>query len=98
MLLPLPLSRQSEFKELARMLSLWLIFMDPPEHSRLRKLLNKGFSQASVEGLRMQVEAIVDRMLAPLKHGSEIDLMRELANPMPVRIISQMLGVPQELH
>ena len=98
MLLPLPLSRQAEFSELARMLSLWLIFMDPPEHTRLRKLLNKGFSPAAVEGLRPQVEAIVDRMLKPLKPGSEIDLMREFANPMPVRIISEMLGVPQELH
>jgi len=98
MLLPLPLSRQAEFSELARMLSLWLIFMDPPEHTRLRKLLNKGFSPAAVEGLRPQVEAIVDRMLQPLKRGSEIDLMREFANPMPVRIISEMLGVPQELH
>ena len=98
MLLPLPLSRQAEFSELARMLSLWLIFMDPPEHTRLRKLLNKGFSPAAVEGLRPQVEAIVNRMLQPLKRGSEIDLMREFANPMPVRIISEMLGVPQELH
>src|SRR5579862_7316757 len=49
MLLPLPISRQPEFSELARMLSLWLIFMDPPEHTRLRKLLNKGFSPAAVE-------------------------------------------------
>lgn len=98
MLLPLPLSRQSEFSELARMLSLWLIFMDPPEHTRLRKLLNKGFSAAAVEGLRPQVEAIVDHMLKPLQHGSEVDLMREFANPMPVRIILEMLGIPQELR
>jgi cytochrome P450 len=98
MLLPLPISRQSEFSELARMLGLWLIFMDPPEHTRLRKLLNKGFSAAAVEGLRPQAEAIVDQMLRPLKHGSEVDLMREFANPMPVRIISELLGVPQALH
>ena len=98
MLLPLPLSRQAEFSELARMLGLWLIFMDPPEHSRLRKLLNKGFSPAAIEALRPQVEAIVDRMLKPLQHGSEVELMRSFANPMPVRIISEMLGVPQELH
>jgi cytochrome P450 len=98
MLLPLPLSRQSEFSELARMLSLWLIFMDPPEHTRLRKLLNKGFSAAAVEGLRPQVETIVDQMLKPLQHGSEVDLMREFANPMPVRIILEMLGIPQELR
>jgi cytochrome P450 len=98
MLLSLPLSSQSEFSELARMMGLWLIFMDPPEHTRLRKLLNKGFSPAAVEGLRPQVEAIVDRMLKPLEHGSEVELMREFANPMPVRIISEMLGIPQELH
>ena len=97
MLLSLPISRQSEFSELARMLGLWLIFMDPPEHTRLRKLLNKGFSAAAVEGLRPQVEAIVDQMLAPLQHGSEIDLLREFANPMPVRIILEMLGIPHEL-
>jgi cytochrome P450 len=98
MLLSLPLSRQAEFAELARMLGLWLIFMDPPEHTRLRKLLNKGFSASAVEGLRPQVEAIVDQMLKPLQHGSEIDLMREFANPMPVRIILEMLGIPQELR
>src|ERR1700723_2862520 len=98
MLLPLPLSRQAEFSELARMLGLWLIFMDAPEHTRLRKLLNKGFSSAAIEGLRPQVETIVDRMLKPLQQGSEVELMREFANAMPVRIISEMLGVPQELH
>lgn len=97
MLLSLPISRQSEFSELARMLSLWLIFMDPPEHTRLRKLLNKGFSPAAVEGLRPQVEAIVDGMLKPLQHGSEIELMREFANPIPVRIILEMLGISEEL-
>lgn len=98
MLLPLPLSRQSEFSELARMLSLWLIFMDPPEHTRLRKLLNKGFSPSVVDSLRPQVEDIVDRMLKPLERGSEVELMRQLANPLPVRIILEMLGIPQELQ
>ena len=98
MLLPLPLSRQPEFSELARMLGLWLIFMDPPEHTRLRKLLNKGFSPAAIEGLRPQVEAIVHGMLEPLQHGSDVDLMREFANPMPVRIILEMLGIPQDLR
>jgi cytochrome P450 len=98
MLLPLPFSSHAEFSELARMLGLWLIFMDPPEHTRLRKLMNKGFSPAAIEGLRPQVEAIVNQMLGSLRRGSDIDLMREFANPMPVRIISAMLGVPQELH
>ncbi|MGA2003720.1 MAG: cytochrome P450 [Terriglobales bacterium] len=98
MLLPLPLSRQREFSELARMFSLWLIFMDPPEHTRLRKLLNRGFSPVAIESLRPQIEGIVDRMLAPLKRGSEVELMRVFANPMPVNVISEMMGVPEALH
>jgi cytochrome P450 len=98
MLLPLPISRQPEFKELARMFGLWMIFMDPPEHTRLRKLLNRGFSPSGIEGLRPQIGATVDRMLAPLKAGDELDLVRDFANGMPVRIISEMLGIPQELH
>jgi hypothetical protein len=98
MLLPLPPSRQAEFSELARMFSLWLIFMDPPEHSRLRKLLNKGFAPAAIEALRPQVEAIVDRMLKPLRRGAEVDVMSEFANPMPVKVISEMMGVPEALH
>ena len=98
MLLPLPISRQAEFSELARMFGLWLIFMDPPEHTRLRKLLNKGFSAAAVEGLRPQAEAVVDRMLKELQPGTEVELMSEFANPMPVRIISELLGVPEAMH
>src|ERR1700734_2975706 len=98
MIITLPPGSQAEFADLPRMLGLWLIFMDPPEHTRLRKLLNKGFSAAAVEGLRPQVEAIVDRMLSPLQPGSEVELMREFANPMPVRIILEMLGIPQELR
>jgi cytochrome P450 len=98
MLALLPPDSQPEFRELARMLNLWLIFMDPPEHTRLRKLLNKGFAPAAVEGLRPQIEAIVDRMLGPLERGSAVELMSVFANPMPVRIISEMLGVPEALH
>ncbi len=97
-ILLLPVDRQAEFSELARMLGLWLIFMDPPEHTRLRKLLNKGFSPTAIEGLRPQVENIVNRMLEPLQRGSEVDLMREFANPMPVRIILEMLGISQDMH
>ncbi|MFY9752011.1 MAG: cytochrome P450 [Candidatus Acidiferrales bacterium] len=89
---------QAEFKELGRMLEMWMIFMDAPEHTRLRKLMNKGFSPAAVEGLRTQVEAVVDRMLEPLKPGGQTDLMRAVAYPMPVRVIAGMLGVAEELH
>ncbi|HEX5425948.1 MAG TPA: cytochrome P450 [Candidatus Acidoferrales bacterium] len=98
LVLPLPLERQSEFKELAHLFSLWMIFMDAPEHTRLRKLLNKGFAPGVIEALRPQVEAIVDRMLSQLRPGSETELAGEFANPLPVRIILELLGIPQELN
>jgi cytochrome P450 len=94
----LPMNKRAEFADLVRMLGLWMIFMDPPEHSRLRKLMNKGFSREAIETLRPQIEGIVDRMLEPLQHCSEVELMREFAYTMPVRVISEMLGVPETMH
>jgi cytochrome P450 len=76
------------------MLDLWMLFMDAPEHSRLRKLMNKGFSPAVAESLRAQIEAIVDGMLDPLRHASEAELMHQIARPLPVRVIAEMLGLP----
>ncbi len=98
MLLTLPLDKQADFRELVRMLGLWMIFIDPPEHTRMRKLMNKGFTQPATEALRPQVEAIVDRILAPLDHVTEADLVAEIAYPMPVHVISGMLGVPETMH
>jgi cytochrome P450 len=95
--LALPPERRAEFGELARMLSLWLLFIDAPEHSRLRKLMNKGFSPAVAEGLRPQIVAIVDRMLETMRHASEADVLREVAYPLPVRIIAEMFGVREPL-
>ncbi len=98
MLLTLPLDKQADFRELVRMLGLWMIFIDPPEHTRMRKLMNKGFTQPATEALRPQVEAIVVRILAPLDHVTEADLVAEIAYPMPVHVISGMLGVPETMH
>jgi len=98
MLRVLPSGRQAEFAELAHMLGMGLLFLDAPEHSRLRKLMNKGFSPAVVEGLRTHIQAIVDRMLEPMRHVSEADILREIAHPLPVRVIAEMLGVPETLH
>lgn len=94
----LPPERQAEFAELARMLGLGLLFLDAPEHSRLRKLMNKGFSPAVAEGLRPQIQAIVGRMLEPMRYATEADLLREVAYPLPVRVIAEMLGVAEALH
>jgi cytochrome P450 len=98
MLSMLPADKQGEFKELVRMLGLWMIFIDPPEHTRMRKLMNAGFGQAAAEALRPQVEKVVDKYLDSLGNGTEVDLVNQLAYPMPVRVISELLGVPETMQ
>lgn len=72
------------------------LFMDPPDHTRLRGLVNKAFTPRVVENLRPRVEAIVAELLdAAAKRGS-LEVIEELAYPLPVIVISEMLGVPKE--
>jgi cytochrome P450 len=97
-LLGLPAERRADFAELVRMMGLWMLFIDAPEHSRLRKLMNKGFSPAVAESLRPQIEAIVDRMLEPLRHASEAEFMHEIAHPLPVNVVAEMLGIPDTMQ
>ena len=87
--------RRSQYAELARLLNLWMLFRDAPQHTRLRKLMNKGFSPAVVESLRLRVESMVDHMLDALPSGSEVDLLRVIAHPLPVRVIAEMLGIAE---
>jgi cytochrome P450 len=98
LVLTLPPAQQAEFQELLRMMGMWMIFMDAPEHTRLRKLMNKGFSPVVVDALRPQIESVVNGMLEPLAHGSEADLMKAVANPMPLQVIARMLGVPETMY
>jgi len=87
-----PEEERAQFSELMRVMSLWLLFMDAPEHSRLRKLMNKGFSPAAIDLLRPQVEAIVNRVIDSIGNSSEADLMQEIAHPLPVIVIGELLG------
>jgi cytochrome P450 len=93
MLLALSAARRGQYAELARLLNLWMLFRDAPPHTRLRKLMNKGFSPAVVESLRPRVESMVDRMLDALPSDSEVDLLGQVAHPLPVRVIAEMLGI-----
>jgi len=94
----LPEEERAQFSELQHVMGLWLLFMDAPEHSRLRKLMNKGFSPAAIELLRPQVEAIVDRMLNLMGNTSEVDLMPAIAHPLPVSVIAELLGIPDTMQ
>lgn len=70
------------------------LILDPPEHTRLRRLVSRAFTARLVERLRSRVAAIVDALLAEI--DGEVDLIAALAHPLPVIVISEMLGVPPE--
>jgi len=69
---------------------------DPPDHTRLRGLVNKAFTPRVVEKLRPDIQDVVDGLLAKVQDTHSMDLMEEFAFPIPVIVICQMLGVPVE--
>ena len=72
------------------------LFLDPPDHTRLRGLVNKAFTPRVVENLRPRIEAVVDECMRAAAGRGEMDIIEDLAYPLPVRIISDMMGVPPE--
>jgi cytochrome P450 len=77
-----------------------MLFMDPPDHSRLRGLVSKAFTPKMVERLRSRVQQIVDERLDAVESRGDgrMDVVTELAYPLPVVIICELLGVPPEDH
>ncbi len=74
-----------------------MLFLDPPDHTRLRGLFTKAFTPYRVEALRPQVAAMVTRLLDHAEEaGAPIDFIQDFAVPLPVVVIAQMLGVPIE--
>ncbi len=88
----------AEFDVLVRHMQRWLLMRDAPRHTELRKLMNRGFTPTVVEKLRHQVDAIIDGLLGEMRTGDTVDLIKDFAYPLPVRVICELLGVPEELH
>ena len=78
-------------------LSEWMVFKDPPDHTRLRKLIAKAFALRAISTLRPRVEALVDELLDDVAAaGSPFDYMTVVAGPLPALVIAEMLGIPRE--
>src|SRR5215510_8645676 len=92
----LPREVQGEFAAFNQIFSKWMLFLDPPEHSRLRKLLNKEFTPNMIQRLRPRIQQVVNTLLDEVVGKSEMEFMTEFANPLPVRVIAEMLGIPAE--
>ncbi|MET9212957.1 MULTISPECIES: cytochrome P450 family protein [unclassified Nocardia] len=71
-----------------------MLSTDPPAHTRLRKLVNKAFTAKRVAALRPRIEQITASLLDAMAERDQVDLMDEFANPLPVTVICELLGVP----
>ena len=92
----LPEPEREMLGPLFRSLSKWMGFKDPPDHTRLRGLVNKAFTPRVVEGLRPHTQQIVDGVLDTAREAGSMDVIRDLAALLPVIVIAEMLGLPTE--
>ncbi len=90
----LPGPEAARIGDIIRYLSLWMVFRDPPQHTRLRKLTGKVFHVKSQHAMRERAEALVARLLDGLQDKPEFDFIAEFAGPLPALVIMDMIGVP----
>jgi cytochrome P450 len=77
------------------MLSRWLVFMDPPDHTRLRRLMQRAsFTPRQLMAWRPRIQALVDDLLAQIEPGKPVDFVQAFAFPLPVLVMSELLGFP----
>ena len=76
--------------------SRWMLFMDPPNHTRLRSLATRAFTPRAVTQLRTSIQRLVNQLLDPLEASGGGDLVLTFAYPLPVMVICEMLGVPAD--
>jgi cytochrome P450 len=72
------------------------LFLDPPDHTRLRKLVSKAFSPKVVKALEPDITGLVDDLLDKVDETGQFDVIEGLAHPLPVAVICRLLGVPIE--
>lgn len=90
----LPPAQRAAYAALGESIARWAVFHDPPEHTRLRGLMNKAFTARAIEGLTARIRAIVDRLLDRAMPRGEMDLIADFAYPLPASVILEMLGLP----
>jgi cytochrome P450 len=73
-----------------------LVFNDPPIHTRVRKLLAPAFTPRALRALQPRIEALVDRLLDDAEKRGRFDLIEDFAAAIPVQLIGDMLGIPQD--
>ncbi len=75
-----------------------MLFSDPPDHTRLRKLVVRAFDARSVEKLRAMIRGVAKQLVDDMLRADRGDLLTAFARPLPITVICKMLGIPDEDH
>ena len=75
-----------------------LLELEPPEHTRLRRFVNRAFVSSQIERLRPEIETLCHDLIDGFESVAEFDLIKAYATPIPLRVISSLMGVPQSLE
>jgi cytochrome P450 len=92
------LREQMYGEEAARPRGVSMLDRDPPDHTRLRRLVSKAFTPRAVQALRPRITGLVDSMLDAAEREGRVDLVDALAFPLPFAVIAEMLGTPPADH
>ncbi len=84
----------SQMSPIAQLMVKQMLFMDPPAHTRLRSLASQAFGPARVAVLRSHIRGIVSRLLDAVQNQGQMDVIQDLAEPLPAIVTAEMLGVP----
>src|SRR5438309_5937788 len=87
-------SQRPAVRAVAEVLGDWLVFRDPPDHDRLRGLLQSSFTPKHLASSRERIQATVDGLLDRVAARGAMDFIRELAFPLPATVIAGLMGAP----
>jgi len=93
---PEALAQAQPTSEFDRLFNRNLLSLDPPDHTRLRGLVHKAFTPRLIEGLRGRVQSVADELLDAVQAAGQMDLIADYAFPLPIIVISELLGAPAE--
>ena len=99
---PIAEKRRKEFKKAGREIMLEqfenpsMLKLDPPDHSRIRKLVQYGFTNRYITSLEPEIKKVVDDCLEKVHNQDSFDLIDDLAKPLPAIVIAKMMGLPNE--
>jgi cytochrome P450 len=89
-------SQRPSVRAVAEVLGHWLVFRDPPDHDRLRGLLQSSFTPKHLASSRDRIQVTVDALLDRVAARGTMDFIRELAFPLPAMVIAGLMGAPAE--